>query len=343
MKKLPLGKVPKDVLLNFVLKDIHCYEDVLLPPAFGEDGAVVKSKDNIIIAASDPITGASEDAGWLSVHVNANDIAVHAAYPKWYLATLLFPPNTVQEDIANVMRGIKKGLEEVRASLIGGHTEITDKVKDVVIIGAMIGEPMIPGKFITSSGAKPGDDIILTKGAGIEGTLILAVDFEKELVKKVDKSIIENAKKFRNKISVLPEIKTIIQSFDIEYIHAMHDVTEGGLLGGVHEMAYASQLGFEIYEEKIPILKETKEICKVLNLDPLKLISSGSLLIATDPTISANIVKMLKQKGINAAIIGHFIKENPGVGYLIKRNGSKEIISEPPIDELWRFLSMRSI
>ena len=179
-KKLPLGKLPYRVLLEKVLGNIEVNESILLPPSYGEDGSVIKINNELIIAAADPITGTSREAGWLAVHVNANDIAVHAADPMWFLVTLLFPKGSDENKIEEIMKGIKKGLMEIGAYLIGGHTEITDRVTDVIIAGSMIGKPMIPGKYVSSSGAKPGDVILLTKGAGLEGTLILAMDFREK-------------------------------------------------------------------------------------------------------------------------------------------------------------------
>lgn len=343
MEKLPLGKLPKNVLIENVLSFSYVKDDVLLPPSYGEDGAVVRTKGNLIIAAADPITGASEEAGWLSVHVNANDIAVHAAYPKWYIVTLLFPENTMVDDIEKVMNGIRRALNEIDGSLIGGHTEITNKVNDIIIAGTMIGEPIIPGEYITSSGAKVGDDIVLTKGAGIEGTFILATDFENELRKRIDEQIIDNAKRFREKISILPEVQIITENVDIEHIHAMHDVTEGGLIGGVFEIAYASNLSFRIYEEKVPILEPTEEICKFYHIDPLKLIGSGALLISVDSEISDEVINALNKAGIYAATIGKFEKRWDHIGVLVRKNGDEHIIDEPPIDELWRLLGLMSI
>lgn len=336
--KLPLGKIPMKPLLESVIRNvIYDSSSVLLPPAFGEDGAVIKSADNILIVASDPITGASERAGWLSVHVNANDIAVHAAYPKWYLVILLLPKESSQRDIDNVMQGIKQALMEINASLIGGHTETTDRVTETIIAGTMIGEPMIPGKYVTSSGAKPGDVIILTKGVGIEGTFILATDFADILEEKgVSKRTLEHARLFEKYISILPDVVGLIKGVGIENVHAMHDITEGGLLGGVYEMAYASGLGFKIYEESIPIFPETKEVCSILSLDPLKLISSGSLLAAVDRTVAEEAAYCLRKKGVPAAVIGEFTQEKKG--FIIRVNGSVDEIREPPVDELWRLI-----
>lgn len=337
-RKLSLGKLPQDMLINLVLSKIKVGANVLLSPSFGEDGAVIKTKEDILVVAADPITGATEEAGWLAVHVNANDIAVHGAYPKWFIATLLFPPETNERNIELVMDGIVKALDEIDATLIGGHTEITDRVNDVLISGVMIGEPMIKGKFITSSGARDGDAIIITKGVGIEGTYILAKEFRDKLERYLGDDIIDEAIQLKRMISVLPDVEHAINSIGLNAIHAMHDLTEGGLIGGLYEMAHASNLGFIVHEEKIPILKPTKEICDFLKLDPLKLIGSGAILIAVEASKAEILVKSLQKHGTNASIIGSFTKKFRKKGYLIKQDGTKLVIKESPIDELWSFL-----
>ncbi len=337
--QLELGKLPKRALIKNILSRIKVSDDVLLPPAFGEDGAVITTKGNIIVVVADPITGATSEAGWLAVHVNANDVAVHAAYPKWFISTLLFPIGTKETDIEQVMDGVIEALSEVRATLIGGHTEITDRVKEIIISGAMIGEPMVDNKYITSGGAKDGDAIVITKGVGIEGTFILARDFKASLLKKLDEKVLNEAMKLRRMISILPDVEYSIKAIGIENIHAMHDVTEGGLLGGLYEMAFASGIGFKIYEDKIPVLKPTKEICSVLRLDPLKLIGSGSLILAVDPEFADDLVSYLMKNKINSAIIGNFTKKYQKEGIIIKRNGKIIRVKDAPMDELWHFFA----
>ncbi len=341
--KFDLGKLPTDALARLILSKVKSGKNVLLPPAIGEDGGVVKSEGNILIIVADPITGATEEAGWLAVHVNANDIAVHAANPKWFLATLLFPPETIRKDIERVMNGIIHALDEIGAVLIGGHTEITDRVNDVLISGAMIGEPMVKGRYVTSGGAREGDAIVLTKGAGIEGTYILASEFKEKLRSYLSNNIVNEALKFKELISILPEVRYSIEAVGLDNIHAMHDVTEGGLLGALYEMAYASNLGFIVYEERIPVLKPTKEICSLFKLDPLKLIGSGAVLIAVNNKVKDELINNLTKKGIKAAVIGRFTKEFNKMGYLVKRNSIKVPVTEPPIDELWLLLEKKEL
>jgi len=329
--KLPLGKVPISVLRN-ILGYVRSDKTVLEAPGVGIDAAVISLRDNIIVSACDPITGASKDIGWLSVHVNANDIAVCAAYPRWYVVTLLFPPKTTEDDIYEVMGGIKKALEEVDANLVSGHTEITNKVSDVIVIGTMIGAPMIKGKYVSNRNAKVGDYILMTKGAGIEGTWILAEAFRSKL--EIDRMLMEKIMRLKKKISVLPDVEAVVK-IGVENIHAMHDATEGGVLGALYELAEASRVGFEVYQENMIILDETRKISEYLSIDPLKLISSGTLIVVVDKDMCDQVVENLKKKQIDVSIIG---KITDSKRVLIKENGEKTYIDEPPIDELWRIL-----
>ncbi len=334
MKHLPLGKLPMNTLKKCVLSHVIVDSSVLLPPRVGEDGTVLKLSDNLIIAAADPITGATEKAGWLSVHVNANDVAVHAAYPRWFLVTILLPEGANEPLIEDIMNGILKALREVDACLVGGHTEVTSRVVEPVIVGTMIGEPMIKGTYITSGGAEPGDAIILTKGAGIEGTLILATDFKERLQKEVGEDVLNRALMYERMISVLPDVKQIIK-VGIENVTSMHDATEGGVLGAVYELAEASGRGFLIYEDKVIINPETRRICEVLKVDPLKLISSGSLIATVKKNKAKEAIALLRAAGIRAAVIGKIL-ERPSERILVRRNGEEVSLKEPPLDELWR-------
>ncbi|MCD6491209.1 MAG: AIR synthase family protein [Candidatus Njordarchaeia archaeon] len=339
--RLPLGKLPSSILRKIILDSIKVDNSVLLPPKIGEDGAVVRLKDNLIVAASDPITGTSSKIGWLSVHINANDIVVHAAIPQWFLVILLMPEGTKEKDIEDIMAGIHRGLEELRINLIGGHTEITNKVVAPIVAGFMLGEPIKPGYFIQTGGAKPDDAIIITKGAGIEGTLILATDFYDELKKHIEKELLQNAQQLDRLISVYKDVMTLISGIGLENIHSMHDATEGGLLGALYELSEASNTGFVIYEEKVPILKETKAITEFYKLDPLKLISSGTLVATIEKNLAEIAVKKLQEIGINAEIIGR-ITEAPDK-IVVRKNGYREILSEVPIDELWKFLGHKEV
>jgi len=337
--KLPEGKIPPETLKNVVFKNLGVSNPrVLLGPGIGEDAAVIELEHKVIVVATDPITGAIEDIGWLSVHINANDIACHGAKPTWFLSTILLPEDSDEKTLEKIVAQMDKAAKELEVTIVGGHTEVTPGLKRPIVIGFMIGE-VEKGKFITSSGALPGDKIILTKGVAIEGTAIIATEREKELISMIDKNLVKKAKQYKWKISV---VKDALTAVEVGGVTAMHDPTEGGVLGGLHEIADASKVGFAIQEEKIRkmISEETRKICEILQIDPLCLIGSGALLITAKPEKAEQIVNTLNDKGIFAEIIGHIL-DNPKRRIFFRKDGKTKKAQRLVQDALWEALSKK--
>ena len=329
--KMPAGKIPTDVLREVVFKNLGARKDeVALGPSVGFDGAIVNLGDKSLIVSMDPVTGAIENIGWLAVHVNANDIATFGVKPEFFLSCILLPENSKQETLETIAVQMDKAAKELGIAIIGGHCEVTPKLPNPIVIGCAIGTAK-KGKYVTAGGAKTGDKIILTKSAGIEGTAILASDKENELKKKLRVKTLLNAKRFYDKISVVQEA---VLAFNTGVVRAMHDPTEGGLAGGMHEMADASNLGFEIYKEKILVASETAQICDFFRIDPLQLTASGSLLIAADRNSADMVVQLLNKNQINANIIGEFCSSQTKRS-IVNERGKRENLVRPVSDHLW--------
>ena len=326
----PYGKLSHQELAS--LLDILARRDdrVLLGPALGEDAAIIDLGDKVLVAHTDPITGASELAGWLSVHVVANDVATRGVKPSWLLSTLLLPENITGEEMQGLVKQIRTAADEIDTTIVGGHTEVTPGIDRPIIITTAFGIGS-KDRYLTTSGTREGDLLVATKAVALEGTSIIATDFYDKLVGKVDPLLLENAKKFIREISVVREALIATR---IDGVHAMHDATEGGVLSAALEMAYASQLSIVVYEDKIPLRKETAQICSLLGIDPLKLISSGTLLIAVDPTTSQTLVRSLEEASIRTSIIGEFRKNGPSI--LVKKSGERVPIELPVNEELWK-------
>ncbi len=244
------GKVGVKKLSNTVLNQVtHHREDIIVGASIGEDSAVVDFGDESLVISSDPITGAAENAGYLAVNVACNDIASTGAVPVGIEVVLLLPTNFPEQKTISLMKKIDQSAKEINVEILGGHTEVLDLVLAPLIVVTAIGR-VKKDKHISTSNAQNGDDIILTKGAGIEGTYILGNDFSNLLEKKgIKKSLINNVKSYKRKISVIKEGKIAAENG----ANALHDVTEGGVYGAVEEMAVASGLGFEIYTDQVII------------------------------------------------------------------------------------------
>lgn len=327
----PFGKIPVQVLKEVVFKNLGVKrKEVILGPAAGFDGAVIDVGNNSLIVSMDPITGATERIGWLAVNINANDIATFGVEPAVFLSCILLPENANRQIVETISAQMNKAAKKLGMAIVGGHCEVTPGITNSIVVGCAMGMTE-KGKYVTAGGAKLGDKLILTKSAGIEGTAILATDREEQLKKTLKPIMLQNAKKFYDNISV---VKDAVTAFKTGAVHAMHDPTEGGLAGGIHEMADASNLGVKIYEEKIRTAPETVRICDFFRIDPLQLIASGSLLIATKRNSADKVVKVLEKNQIAAAIIGEFLS-SPEERIIVRKRGGLEKLVRPVSDHLW--------
>lgn len=327
---MEIGKIPTEILKEIVFNNItHKRKEVLVRPGIGEDCAVVDFGDNVCVMSTDPITGAVKDIGSLSIHISCNDVASNGVEPIGVMMTILAPVGTTKEDLDYVMKEANKAAASINVEIIGGHSEITNAVNRMVITTTAVGmQPKT--QMITSQGAQVGDTVLMTKHAGLEGVSILAADLEEKLKEKVSITTIETAKAFAEDISVVKE-GILLGRLGV---NSMHDVTEGGILGALWELAEASNLGIEVYEDKIPLRKETIEICDTLSINPLRLISSGVMVMTVSEEKKEALLQTLKQQNIDIAEIGRITERNRE----ILQNSSTTILQPPEVDELYRVI-----
>jgi hydrogenase maturation factor len=323
---MKVGKVPPEILKQYIFGHLGIRrQDVLVHSSLGEDCSVIDFGDEVCVLSSDPITGAVKDIGRLAVNISCNDIAANGADPVGVLITILAPEGTTAEDFGRIMRQVDEAAKELGIEVLGGHSEITAGIDRVIISTTAVGRAR-KSEYLTSSGAKPGYDLVVTKGAGLEGTAILATDFEGSLLSSMTLSEIQRAQSFIDLISVVKDGQVARK----HGATAMHDVTEGGILGAAYEMAVASNCGIELRVQDIPIYPETRAVCAYFQIDPFALVSSGAMLIAS---ADGNRTRdALIDAGINAAVIGRFIPE----GFYLIRENHREAFQAPERDELWK-------
>lgn len=325
------GKVPPELLERLVYPHLGRRPDVLVRARVGEDCAVVDFGEWVCVLTTDPITGAGRNLGRIAVYVATNDLAATGAEPVALLVDVLLREGAGEEELSELMEDLGRTAAEVGAEVVGGHTEVTAGLDRTLLVTTAVGRAPKDG-FVTSSGARPGDALVLTKAAGLEGTAILASDFEDYFQERLGADVVRRAQRFLDEISVLPEGRVAARAG----ARAMHDATEGGVVAATLEMAQASGVGVELYVDRVPVRAETEAICGALGLDPLGLVSSGALLVATpDPerTVSA-----LRGAGIPAAEVGRFTER----GFWRVAGCSREPLEAYPRDELWRALELLS-
>ena len=329
--KLPPGKIPLEILEQIVFRNLGATrKEVALGPAAGIDGAVINVADKSLVVSMDPITGATERIGWLAVNVNANDVATFGVEPAFYLSCVMLPEKSDVKILTTISAQMNKAAKALGVAIIGGHCESTPELHHPIVVGCAMGMTK-KDNYVTAGGAKPSDKLILTKTAGIEGTAILASDMEPQLKTVLNARVVDQGKMFFDHISI---VKDALTAFQTGGVHAMHDPTEGGILGGVYEMTKASNLGIRISEKDIPVRRETKEICFFFKIDPLRLVSSGALLVAAKPSSAKKIVENLINQGIMSSVIGEFV-QNVDTRVLITKKGKRLNLDEPLTDHLW--------
>jgi len=329
-----VGKVPPMLLEKLVFNKLGSSDPaVIVGPAVGEDAAVIDLGGGVaLVVHNDAITGASKLLGWLAVHIVANDVATRGAKPRWFLMSLFLPDRGEEELLAEIMFQVDAAAKELGMMVVGGHTETTPGLDRPIVGTTAIGVAAL-SKIVATRGARAGDYLILTKAAGIEGTAILCTDFASELEKRgVPRVVIERGARFVEKVSVVKEALALAER---GLTTAMHDPTEGGVLGGVAELAYASGTTVELWADKVPVLEETKLAAEAVGVDVLRLISSGALLAAVPSDKVDQALQAVKLAGAEAAVVGR-VKERSGCLVELVRSGRIERVEDVHVvDELF--------
>lgn len=332
-----VGKIDLNTFTSFLLQRLGKKDErVIVPPLTGVDAAVIDiGADKVLVIAEDPIFSIPKQPlemfGWYTVHIGASDVAVMGVKPAYMTYTLLMPPETSDQDFRIIVDSIHQTALELEISIVGGHTGYYPGFAAPTIGGITVFAIADKDKYVTPANAKPGDDVILTKDPAIETAGILSVLREKELKDKYSRSLVEKAKALCKQMTVVKDALTAMETGGVT---AMHDATEGGVIGGLFEIASASKVGMEIEEASFIYPEEAKMVCEAFDIDPIAAIAEGSLLITASPTHSEKIISRLKKVNINASIIGKAVGDKET--RIIKRlDGSVVQLAIPDQDPFW--------
>lgn len=327
---LKAGKLDSELLKSLVFNKIKYRSDnVKVRPGIGEDCAVVDFGQYECVMSTDPITSAVNDIGRLAIHITCNDIASNGVQPLGIMLAVMLPEGTTEEDVEHIMGQAAQTAGELKVEIIGGHTEITPAVKQPVIVSTAIGKTP-EGTSQSGDNMLPGDYIMMTKSVGLEGTGIIACDYEEQLKEVLTEEEIKTAKSFLDLVSVVTEGVAAGKVGT----HGMHDITEGGILGAAWEMCQIAGKGAEIWYDSIPIKPEAEKISRYFNIDPLRLISSGSMVIIVPEDKKEAMEKAMLDCGVEASIIGR-VKE-ASFGIKLMKDGGLSEIAPPYADEIYK-------
>ena len=315
------GKLPYNILENIIKKFSFSDGTMVKGPGIGVDCSVFDNGNNFIIVTSDPVTYVA--SGKYCVNVNVNDIAAMGGEAWFFLCTIILPVDFAQNTFEYIMDEIKGECENFKINFAGGHTEINKIVNSPVICGFMVGKckkDELRGAF----NAKDGDILIITKGVSVEGTSIIAESKAREIAEQYGAKFYKKCTLYKDRLSVLEEARLARP-----LSNAMHDITEGGLINGLYEIAVASDVSIEV--DYFPVIPECKILCDALHINPLGLISAGTLAITTK---NKNLKDILINNGIEAFEIGRIIKD--GKNEVRYKGSVQEIFKNDEIVKLFK-------
>ncbi len=334
----------KTWLLQEIVSRLHIPDTrVIVGPRVGEDAAVIDIQGlKYLITHTDPITGASEYLGWLSIVVPSNDVAVQGGAPRWCEVTLLLPEGFPDSELRKIVEQMREACLEIGVSIIGGHTEYTPGLSMPITVTTCMG---VSDRYVSTSGARPGDLVVIAKSPALEAALVAVSDFRKVLEeRKVPDKVIKTVLEYRKEICLVREALAVR-----DLVTSMHDPTEGGIVQALLEIAQASGTAVELWLNRVPIRPEVKTVLETLNINPLKALSSGTLLCTVDPENVDQVVKRLSRLCREVAIIGRVVEktQRPHVRILEHENGREiETVTEQVDDEvmlLWSRVRSTSV
>lgn len=297
---LPPGKLPVGLLVELLGELGPAPPEVRLGPAVGEDACVLEVQGGALVVATDPITFTGIDIGWLAVVVNANDVAVTGVRPRWFLAVVLLPRDTTDDDVRTLFAGMREALAEVGVTLVGGHTEVTPVVSQPIIVGQMLGLAE-NGRFVTTGGAREGDVVVQVGLAPIEGAAVLAVEAAEHLGDCDPATVGAAADAIHD-----PGISVVEAALAAAELGAtaLHDPTEGGLASGLHELATAAGLAVRVDPARVRWFEPGLAVCRALGADPWATLASGSLLATFPPDQATIAARAIAARGYPVATLG---------------------------------------
>ncbi len=335
-----IGKFTFDLIEKLVYPKLGAERvEVLVGPGAGRDNAVIQLKGGqVLVTTADPLSVIPalgfKDSAYISVHLIASDLATCGFAPQLFMVNLNVPPEMKNEEFEEYWTSVDEECRKLGIAIVGGHTGRYAGSGYTVIGGGVMMAVVPENRYVASTMAKPGDLIMMTKGVAIATTGILSRGFPQTIEKYFGSAFLKKTKRYLYSFSVV-EDALVAASVGLrdQGVTAMHDVTEGGLLGALYEFSEASNTGLEVDISKVIITDEAKEICQLFKISPYKTLSEGTLLLTVKPEKASAVQQALDLKGIKNAIIGKM--NDVAQGKWIKNEGKQEHLERPEPDPYW--------
>jgi hydrogenase expression/formation protein HypE len=340
MSDRPTGKATAELFEQVILQRLGAADDdILVGPRHGVDVGVVQVAEGVAMAiTTDPVFVVPaygwERAAWFAVHILASDASTSGLPLRWMAVDLNLPPEISDEDLTSLWDGFSRACGDLGIAVVTGHTARYDGCTWPMVGGATCIALGAADAYVTPTMARPGDKVVVTKGAAIEATALFAATFPARLAAVVGDETVAAADALFERMTVVPEAR-IAAAFGLRDggVTSMHDATEGGVIGGLVEVATAAGVGMRVDLDAIPVRPEVRAVCDQVGIDPYVSISEGTLIATVVADRAASFVETLSGEGIDAAVVGDVT--DPSEGLVLMADGSAGPLAHPGIDPFW--------
>ncbi len=337
LKDLPeYGKIGSEFFKRVIYPNLGRKNSrVLIGPKTGVDTCAISlGRDRVLAATTDPISFipdlGPEGSAWESVNLIASDLSTSGLAPQFALFDLNLPPHMKKSDFERYWVATSKECSKLGITIIGGHTSRFEGLNSTVIGAGSMFSVGPKESYHSASDGRVGDLVLVTKGAAIATTAILATAFQKTVSRKLGQKRSDVARKYLKKTTVVKEALTAARAG----ANAMHDATEGGVLSAAYELANASGTGLELDLSEIPVSEETREICEIFKIDPYVSLSEGTLVLSCVPLKAKKVISALHSARIKVAVVGELVQRRNGL--IVMKDGRRVPIKYPMPDPYWR-------
>jgi len=341
MSEIPeIGKISAEIFHELIFPRLGAKNDnVLVGPHHGVDNGVVQIGDRAVSLTTDPVFIVPEygweRAAWFAIHILVSDAATSGLKPQYIAIDFNLPMEINKEQLTIMWQTMHAECQKLGVNIVCGHTARYENCHYPMVGGATVIGVGGLDEYVTASMARAGDKIIITKGPAIEAVGIFAAMFPALLEKEFGAAFARNAEGLFYQMTVVEDARTAVSvGVRDNGVAAMHDATEGGIWGGLYELAEAAGLGVRVEKEKIVVAEGVEEICGYFDIDPYASISEGTLIIVCRPHKADAVVSALTAKGIPSSIVGEMT--SPEQGMVLVRQGKEEKLIHPIVDPFWK-------
>jgi hydrogenase expression/formation protein HypE len=335
-----IGKISSEIFDEIILPQLgRKRPEILVGPRHGVDvGVVDLGHGQVMVTTTDPVFVVPpygwERSGWFAVHILASDASTSGIRPSYITMDLNLPLSMTREDFEAMWTVMHRECDKIGMSIVTGHTGRYEGCEYPMIGGATVICIGSKDRYVTPTMARPGDVILITKGAAIEAAGLFAVTFPQRVAERYGEAAAREAEKIFWQMSVVEDALTAVEvGVREEGVSAMHDATECGVWGGLFEVALASGVGMVIDKEKIIVQDAVRKVCDLFGIDPYSSISEGTLILTCRPRKAQEVMRRLRDKGILVSSVGEIVERQQGMRFF--EGGTSHELIHPKVDPFW--------